>query len=191
MKKTLAIISIIIIIVTTLLGCGSKDSSTETVKNNVQSETSNEPTLTNFKAYDIEGNEVSENIFSDYDLTMVNIWATWCTFCISEMPEIGELYAELPDNVNIITICDDASDDLDLTKKILSESNAEFTTLQGNDTLRTNIIGYVKGFPTTVFVDSTGKLVGKTQVGAPAAEGKIAQAYLSLINENLDLVNQS
>ena len=47
-----------------------------------------------FTAADLEGNPVSEEIFKDYDLTMINIWATFCGPCISEMPDLGKLNEE-------------------------------------------------------------------------------------------------
>ena len=36
------------------------------------------PTLKNFKTTDLDGNEVTQEIFSHADLTMINIWATYC-----------------------------------------------------------------------------------------------------------------
>lgn len=45
-----------------------------------------------------------------------------------------------------------------------------------------------QGYPTTFFVDKTGKVIGKLQIGTPADEGKIADAYLELINDALSSV---
>lgn len=47
-----------------------------------------------FTTTDLNGNEVTEAMFADYDLTMINIWATFCGPCINEMPHLGELAAE-------------------------------------------------------------------------------------------------
>lgn len=66
--------------------------------------------LNDFSTYDMNGNVVTQEIFSDYDLIMVNVWTTWCKYCIYEMPELARLKDMLPDNVNLITICDDATD---------------------------------------------------------------------------------
>ncbi|MEG0020092.1 MAG: TlpA disulfide reductase family protein, partial [Oscillospiraceae bacterium] len=59
---------------------------------------------------DFEGNTITKDIFADYDLTMVNLWATTCGYCIEEMPELNELRKELQDegkSFNIISICMD------------------------------------------------------------------------------------
>ena len=44
--------------------------------------------MSSFTATNLEGNEVDHSLFEDYKLTMVNVWATFCTPCISEMPEL-------------------------------------------------------------------------------------------------------
>ena len=47
------------------------------------------PLLGSFTAQDLEGNTVDQSILADHKLTMVNVWATFCTPCLSEMPELG------------------------------------------------------------------------------------------------------
>jgi thiol-disulfide isomerase/thioredoxin len=74
-----------------------------------------------FTALDMDGNEVTEAIFAPYDVTMVNIWATWCGYCVEEMPFFPELKDKLPENANLITICEDASYEPELTKEILAQ----------------------------------------------------------------------
>ena len=138
-----------------------------------------------FTTTDLEGNEVTQDILKDYDVTMVNVWATWCKYCVSEMPEIEKLYEELPDNTNIIAICTDGDTKTDAAKELLNKTGAKFTTLKLSDELQENVIEYVKGYPTTFFVDKDGKVIGKLQIGTPASEGEITQAYKDLIEDAL------
>lgn len=142
--------------------------------------------LSSFSSTDINGNPVDNKIFSDYDLTMVNVWTTWCGFCITEMPELQTLYTELPENINLISICGDADTEGELAKSILAESKAEFTTIVANDEINSGFMQNITGFPTTVFVDKEGKIVGEPQVGAP--RGDIVEGYMALINDRLSLV---
>lgn len=146
--------------------------------------------LKSFETVDVNGKAVTQDILKDYDITMVNIWTTWCGFCVEEMPELQELYKGLPENVNMITICGDAADEPELTKEILTASKAEFTTLQGNKDLEKSVLQYVTGFPTTIFVDSKGNVIGAPQVGAPAAEGEIVEGYTKLINDALSKIGK-
>ena len=37
----------------------------------------------------------------------VNLWATWCVPCITEMPMLDELAAELGESVRVVTVSED------------------------------------------------------------------------------------
>ncbi len=39
----------------------------------------------------------TQDIFSKYDLTMVNIFTTWCSPCVNEIPDLEKLYQEMKD----------------------------------------------------------------------------------------------
>ena len=48
-----------------------------------------------FETQDLEGNACdSKELFALHDLTLVNIWATWCGPCIEEMPALEKIYQE-------------------------------------------------------------------------------------------------
>ena len=136
-----------------------------------------------FTTVDMEGNEVTEAIFADYDLTMVNIWATWCQYCLVEMQTFPQLKEMLPENANLITICEDASIETELANLILDTVGANFTTLVGTaEMFYGGMLSDVYAFPTTLFYDSEGRLVGEAFAGVPSLEDP-AGAYLSIIEE--------
>ena len=137
--------------------------------------------LTDFSTTDMEGNTVTQDIFAPYDMTMVNVWATWCGYCIEEMPAFAEIVNNLPENVNLITICDDAEAEPELVKKILEASNANFQTLIPTDEMYQQLLGYVYAFPTTFFLDSEGVPIVQPLSGVPSLEDP-AGAYLKIIN---------
>lgn len=134
---------------------------------------------------DVQGETVTQAIFADYDLTMVNIWATWCGYCVQEMPELAKLKDMLPENVNLISICDDASTEGQLACEILKESGASnFLTLLASQEMYDQFLNQVYAFPTTCFLDSEGRIVGEVITGVPSLEDA-AQSYLSIIYEVL------
>ena len=45
-----------------------------------------------FAAQDAFGNTVSQENWANYDLIMLNFWATWCPPCIRELPELQLLH---------------------------------------------------------------------------------------------------
>lgn len=169
--------------------------SVEALKNNIMIYPAHkvelEASLNKFTSIDMSGNKVTQDIFKKYDITMVNIWTTWCGFCVEEMPVFQELYSRLPKNINMISICIDASEETEIANQILSDSKTEFTTIQGNDELNKTLLDNIQGYPTTIFVDKDGNIVGEPQVGAPESdEAKLVEAYMTLINKNLSEIEQ-
>ena len=144
--------------------------------------------LTSFSTYDMQLQPVTEEIFAPYDLTMVNIWATWCGYCVQEMPELAKLKDMLPENVNLITICDDATIETELAYTILQESGAtNFQTLMGTQEIYDQFLYQVYAFPTTYFLDSEGNPVGEPIVGVPSLEDT-ANTYYGVIQEALAML---
>lgn len=139
--------------------------------------------LSSFEAEDMDGQKIDQSVFANYDLTMVNIWTTWCGVCVEEMPYLEKLHKQLPENVNIISICGDASDEKELAQQILNKNEITFQTLVDNDALNESLLKYVTGFPTTIFVDKNGNIVGDIQMGAPGEN--IVQGYQQLIDKRL------
>jgi len=150
--------------------------------------------LTEFAAYDISTAVVTEenvkmdvvnqDIFADYDLTMINVWATWCVYCVKEMPELAKLKDMLPENVNVITICTDAASEFALALDILEETGAKnIPTLAPSEEM-IDFLTSVAAFPTTYFVDSEGNFVGSPIMGVPSMDNA-AVAYASIAEEVL------
>lgn len=140
--------------------------------------------LSAFNCVDLDGNEIDQSILADYDVTMINCWTTWCTYCIDEMPELAVLNSMLPENYNVITICFDADEQGELAKSLLMQTGASaITTLVANEELNDKVGAYLVGFPTTFFVNKSGKIIGSLEIGAPTGAESISKAYLELINK--------
>ena len=121
-----------------------------------------------FETQDLDGNPVtSQELFAGHKITMVNIWATWCINCKSEMTELEELNKEWAEKgCQIIGICDDADEEemIPTAKKILEEHSVTFRNVRSNDVIRDEQLPSV-AMPTSYFVDSEGKILGKPIVG--------------------------
>ncbi|MDE6406875.1 MAG: TlpA family protein disulfide reductase, partial [Lachnospiraceae bacterium] len=123
-----------------------------------------------FTATALDGSTVTESIFSKKDITVLNIWGTFCGPCIGEMPELGEWAKEMPDNVQILGLIIDINGEedtehRDLAVDITQKAGADFTNLIANMDFAP-ILKDVVGVPTTLFVDGEGNLVGDPVVGA-------------------------
>ncbi len=137
-----------------------------------------------FSAQTLTGETISSDVFAEYDLTMVNLWGTFCKPCIDEMDELAELYKGLSDNLNMITICYDGDTQRELAMQILEEKGATFDTVVADDTVRSTILSSYMVFPTTVFVDRNGNIVGDLMLGGPSRD--IVETYMQEINYRLD-----
>ncbi|KNF08663.1 thioredoxin domain-containing protein [Gottschalkia purinilytica] len=122
-----------------------------------------------FKAKDLKGKEVTEKIFQNNKLTMINVWATFCGPCISEMKDLQALYKDLKkEGVNIVGLIGDIENDetKKLAQDIIKNKGVEFTNIIPDKTLKDNILKSVPGFPTSIFIDKEGNIVGEPIVGA-------------------------
>lgn len=137
-----------------------------------------------FSATTTSGEEITEAIFAEYDITMVNIWATWCSPCVNEMDELQEVYTRSEDNVNMITICYDGGSETELANEILSANGAEFVAIIPDSQIEANLISGLQYFPTTIFVDSNGNIVGDKLEGAPSYD--VVETYEYYIEEALN-----
>lgn len=139
-----------------------------------------------FTTKDLNGNEVTEAIFAEKDMTVLHVWGTFCGPCIEEMAEVGEFAKGLPENAQLIGILCDVSalnsaehqDALD----ILKDNGADFTNLISAG----EIVKFVRGFqyvPTTLIVDSEGNVRGAPIVGAGVSRYQsAAQRYLDSLS---------
>ena len=148
--------------------CSSSSDSSGTTKQE-SSENGFPVNMPEFSTTDMDGNKVTNDIFADYDLTVVNFWATYCNPCIDELPELAEWKKELPDNVNLIGLLVDVdekgSDQYKLAEKIIKETGADYQHLIATEEFD-DLISDLVGVPTTFFVDSTGKIIGEPFAGA-------------------------
>ena len=122
-----------------------------------------------FETTDTKGNKVTEKIFADKDITMVNVWGTFCGPCINEMPELQKIYESLPKNANLIGIVADVpegmKDGVDNANYIEKQTGVKYTNL----TLSDSLSSFAKRFyavPSTIFVDKNGNIIGELVMGA-------------------------
>lgn len=124
-----------------------------------------------FEGKDIEGNEVTSDIFSEVKLTMVNVWATYCGPCLNEMPELGELAKEYEESefqlVGIISdVVEEADQEMmDLAEAAIEKTGADYPHLLVNESLYKALLTDVTAVPTTIFLNEHG-MVLDTVVGA-------------------------
>ena len=141
-------------------------------------DTSNAGDSTNvgkFETKGVDGKDYTEKVFSDYDLTLVNVFTTWCSPCVNEIPELEKLYEEMKEkSVGVVgvvldTVGDDAKQNEDTVKKagVLQEkTKASYPFLVPDSTMMNGRLNGISAFPETFFVDKEGNIVGETYSGS-------------------------
>lgn len=124
-----------------------------------------------FEGTDFGGNIVNNDIFKEYDVTIVNFWSNGCGSCIAEMPELEEYYQNFKEkNINLIGVAVSAGDSIEdnaTAKEILKEKGVTYTNIIPDikSDFYMEFINTITGYPITYLVDSQGNMVGAPLIG--------------------------
>ena len=128
-----------------------------------------------FTMEDINGESYTESMFQDYDLTLVNVFATWCSPCIEEIPHLEQLSQDMADNgvhvVGIVldTLASDGTVDTDAVEAaqtLATELETSYPFLIPDSGLMNGLLTGIQSVPTTFFVDSEGNLLERAYLGS-------------------------
>lgn len=148
-------------------------------------------TVGQFTTQDVFGETWTQDLFADYDLTLVNAFATWCSPCVQEMPELEQLrqaFQEKGVRFNVVGVVLDARNGSSLDEnaieqaKLLHEkTGVQFPYLIPDEG---EMNGRVKGLaavPESFFVDSEGRIVSDAYLGARSQDAwaQIVEAELT------------
>lgn len=201
MKPTLPVLCSLLLAAALLTACAGEPSAVSSAPSptpvpsaapsstvEASAEPEREGILSSFTATDLDGNEVTQEVFADHDLTMVNIWATFCSPCLDEMPALGELNAEYADKgFQIIGLVSDtlnqdgtiSDSQVQTAKDAVAATKADYTHLLPSQDLF-GLLSQVSAVPTTLFVDKDGAQVGYAIMRAYSKE-----EWVTIIDEML------
>lgn len=194
MKRRTVIFGALALSMTLFTACNKQEKkiqeTTAAVSSTAAAVAGKEASFSNFTAITLDGETVTQDIFQDHDLTMINIWATFCGPCLSEMPDLGEIHEEYKDKgFQIVGIVIDVLNNdgslsqtqLDTAREIVEKTEADYMHLLPSDDLIKAKLSKVSAVPETIFVDSEGKLVGEAYMGA-----KTKEDWKGIIDEYLE-----
>lgn len=138
--------------------------------------------LNEFQALALDGSTITQDDFSDKDITVINFWALSCGPCLAEMPDLAALEKALPDNIQLMTVCLDGGGNEEYVEYVLDQSGFEGTTLLSGEGDLLVLCQELQYTPTTVLVDSEGNTVGEAIIGG---KENLAEFYTACINSAL------
>ena len=136
-----------------------------------------------FTATDTQGNTftLSEKL-QDHEAALINIWATWCRPCESEMGSLNEAYQRYGDRVAFIALSGDPNDTADAIEAYRQAHGLDFPMGRDESASLYQYTGGV-GIPTTVIVDRFGN-AAFLQVGSFVGTGQVTRLIESFLGED-------
>lgn len=181
--KHIRSIVIALLCVVLLTGCGAE-------KNNNAASQNENINFGKFAANTLEGDKITNEYFAKEKLTLINVWATFCGPCKMEIPVLGDLDRELEDFQVMGIVMDVLDQDgnllpeqIETAKKLNEVSNADYPSAIINESLAQLGVAGLTSFPTSIFVDSEGNIVGDLVVGARDEAG-----WREIIEERMEAV---
>lgn len=154
-----------------------------------QAEANTDSDLGNFEMSDVDGTSYTQSLFGEYDLTLVNVFTTWCSPCVNEIPELQKLSEQMKDqHVGVIGVVLDAVSDgtenseaVQKAQLLREKTGASYPFLIPDATMMNGHLNGISTFPHTFFVDKNGNIVGETYEGSHDLEG-----WTDIVNAQLD-----
>ncbi|MBZ0250033.1 MAG: TlpA family protein disulfide reductase [Burkholderiales bacterium] len=108
-------------------------------------------------AFDVTDTDGKRHRLADYrgKWVVVNFWATWCTPCIKEIPEIADFKRANAQRAVVLGIALDV-DDADKTKRFAAKFGHDYPLVLEDDATEKQF-GRAKGLPTTFIYGPDGK----------------------------------
>jgi len=129
-----------------------------------------------FTTQTLDGETVnSADIFSQAKVTMVNVWGSFCPPCLKEMPDLARIHADYAEaDFQIIGLLQDVfaldSSTAQDAVEIVEATGANYLHLISSDEVIESVTRSIYAVPTTLFVDSEGKLLCSPVVGSNVYE---------------------
>lgn len=140
-----------------------------------QSAQSTVTTVGEFTTQDLDGSTVTQDIFKEHKLTLVNAFGTWCSPCVQEIPDLEKLYETMQDKgVGVIGIVTDTigmdgkldQTVVDTAKQLAEQSGVTYPFLVPDAGWLNGRLANMDTFPESFFVDENGNIVGETYFGS-------------------------
>lgn len=112
------------------------------------------PKAPEFTLTDLKNKKVA---LSDYKgkYVMINFWATWCSACKSELPDLEKFYNENKNNKDFKLLTIDVGENKDVVEKFMKENKYNFDVLLDKNT-EVSYDYTATALPTTVLIDKEG-----------------------------------
>jgi thiol-disulfide isomerase/thioredoxin len=114
-----------------------------------------DPSAVQFAALDINGATRQSTEWVSRQPVVINFWGTWCPPCRREIPDLVKFYEEYkPRGLEIVSLA--INDNPAAVRAYSANAGMKWVMLMGSDDISQRY-GGIRGVPTTIFLDRTGK----------------------------------
>jgi len=129
---------------------------------------------------DLNGKEIKSEDYRGKVL-MVNFWATWCGPCISEIPDLNEIYALYKDKGFALLGVASQSGSAEEVRRHVERLGIQYPVVMGNDEVLQKY--HVFAFPTDYIVDRKGNIRERILGAPPGKKANLVKILDGLLEE--------
>lgn len=158
MKRLIIMIALIALFAT---GCANKNDIVVPPEENTSEEANYEQSNSDaviapdFELETLDGSTIKLSEMRDKNV-IINFWATWCGYCVIEMPDLQKLQEAHKDDLLVLTV--NVGESKEVVQKFMEENNLDLTVVLDEKMNVANTYG-IRSYPTTIAVNKKGEAV--------------------------------
>ena len=128
-----------------------------------------------FTLKDIKGNAVSlDQTLAQHQAVLLNFWATWCGYCVEEMPNLIRLQDQYKDK-GFTILAVDVGEGQGAASAFSDKMKLNFPVVLDEETAVAQQYGVV-GIPTSILIDAKGRILGQFSTYTPRLAEAVKRA---------------
>lgn len=137
---------------------------------------------TDFTLRTVEGRTFRLSDHLQKDIILLNFWATWCTPCLGEMPELEKMHQALKgQGVQIVGVSMDGPESVANVQPTVRRLGVTYPVLLDEETRVVGVYNPRRDAPYTVIIDREGRVAQRFVGYAPGDEAKLEDALRKLL----------
>ena len=136
--------------------------------------------LSTLEAYANSFTDLKDQSFEVRGPAVLNFWATWCSPCLKEMPDLDQVYQSLgPEKLIVLAVS--MGESRERVRRFLKKRNYSFPIMTDPEMEITRLYG-VRNIPITYLVDPSGVIIGRALGPREWSEPKLLKFFRSRMN---------